>query len=128
MAMIDSFISYLENSQIHFERAENSINFEQEGLHYVYLYNPDDPTYFRLMLPRLVEINEKNNNRLLEISLGLATKYKVGKVIRFENNLWLSFEVFILSFDIDNSFLFKRAIRILKLMFEDMRSQISEQG
>lgn len=127
MAMIDSFISFLENSQIHFERAENSINFEQEGLHYVYLYSPDDPTYYRLLLPRVVEIDEENGNRLRNISLELATRYKVGKVIQFENSLWLSFEVFISSLDVDNSLLFKRAIRILRLMLEDMRRSINEQ-
>ncbi len=125
MSIIEIFGKFLHDSQIDHEIKGNLISFKWENLQYVMIYSQDDSVYFRLMLPRVVDVNDQNKATLEAIALELSTKYKVGKIITFNQSLWLSFEAFISS-DVDNSKFFARAMRILKLMYEDIRNLLKE--
>lgn len=128
MTILESFTRFLQDSQIQYTINENTVSFEKDSLNYVLLLSPNDHSYFRLMLPRVVNIDDGRRGNLERIALTLSTKYKVGKVISFDNSIWLSFEVFIYSFDADYTNMYNRAIRILRLMLEDFRSSMNNEN
>jgi hypothetical protein len=77
------------------------------------------------MLPHVATINSENESRLDKISLELGTRYKVGKVIKFEESLWLSFEAFVYLADGNNAKFFVRAMKILKQMWTDLLKEVN---
>lgn len=129
MNIRDSFIDFLNTNGITFQSEGNVIQFDWEDLHYVLLYTEDDPAFFRLMLPRVETFTEENTARLNEVAMELSTRFKVGKMIRYDqdNTLWISIENFIYTNSGDDTRFFTRAMRLLKYMYDDFVAAMNPQ-
>ena len=101
------------------EFSTNSLNFLAE-------YNPDsDPTYFRIMLPRIQSEDLQLDKETLDRIMVINSTYKVGKIIRIGKSLWMSAEFFINPTE-NNMLVFPRAISLLTDMYNDYFSPSHE--
>ena len=121
MSLIRSFEIFLEqnNTPIH-QKDEKRIVFKKDDLYYVFLYDDQDPVYFRLVLPKVDSINNSDIEKLKKL-FDLSAKYKGGQIYLFDKDVWLSVELFVIDPEIDTSPLYKRALDILKSMYDDYR-------
>lgn len=104
------------------------LEFSIEGLNFLAEYNSDnDPTFFRIMLPQIEILSSELDKNLLARILEFNSKYKVGKIIKVGNSLWISAEFFIDPRYKDSHILiFNRAISLLTDMYKDYFSNYHE--
>lgn len=91
----------------------NNLNFLAE-----YRYK-SDPTFFRIMLPQIQAISSDMGNEILNKVMEVNSMYKVGKIIRIGNHLWISAEFFVDFNKNINDLLFNRAISLLQDMYNE---------
>ena len=120
MSLVSSFESFLRQLDIQFteENEGRRILFQRDGMQYVFLYDPQDPVYFRILLPRIAHIDNPNREQLLRL-LTLSAGFKAGKVYYVGNDVWLAFEQFVTSADADVSSIFRRGFSVLTDMRND---------
>ena len=127
MTIYYSFRKYLKKNNIHEEQGSiegASLLFKHNNLYYVYLYDNDDPNYFRLLVPKIVDYNN-NEAKLNKYALEVSAEYKVAKLVVIENQIWASFEQIILDPDKDNTVIFDMGIRILNACCKRISNYVS---
>jgi hypothetical protein len=134
MNILKSFEIFIKGSDnIHFTKKEengnvSTISFSYLNKNYVLFYEPNDPEYYRLMLPHIGKVDKNNPNymSIIEELISLTTKYKVGKAILLDDkSVWLSYEQTILDIDGEYGSLFSRSINVLSKMLDDYRNFIT---
>lgn len=115
MTLYQSFVNYLQKKNIPKESgsSEGTILFKYNNLNYVFVYDVEEPYYFRLLLPRISDCNDGNDIGLYRYALELSNKYKVGKMVIINNSIWVSFEQIVMNPNADNDFIYDMAIRVL---------------
>lgn len=128
MTLLQSFKRYLKINNID-ELQESpdssSIIFRHKNLYYVYLYDSDNPYYFRLLLPRIADYSNINEGDLNKMALEISAEYKIAKLVVIENQIWASFEQIILDADSENSEIYDMGIRILAACYLRIRDYLS---
>ena len=124
MDLAQSFKKYLDIRQItyNYNAEDNTIIFIHNNWHLMFIYDKDDPTYFRLALPRLEVINNNFTYDMIIAAVNTAANYKVVKPAIIGNDLWFIFESFVPEYDTSNAKLFDRAINILERTGAEWRS------
>ena len=128
MTLLQSFRRYLKKNNIDELQGSSdssSIIFRQNNLFYVYLYDGDNPYYFRLLLPRIADYSNINEAELNKMALEASAEYKIAKFVVIENQIWASFEQIILDADSDNSEIYDMGIRILAACYQRVRDYLS---
>lgn len=128
MTLLQSFRRYLKKHNIAElqESSDNSsIIFRQNNLFYVYLFDSDNPYYFRLLLPRIADYSNINEAELNKMALEASAEYKIAKFVLIENQIWASFEQIILDAESDNSEIYDMGIRILAACYQRVRNYLS---
>ncbi len=131
MTLLQSFRRYLKKHNIaELQESPNSssIIFRQNNLFYVYLFDSDNPYYFRLLLPRIADYSNINEAELNKMALEASAEYKIAKFVVIENQIWASFEQIILDADSDNSEIYDMGIRILAACYQRVRNYLSAHG
>lgn len=76
--------------------------FKCEGLNFLYLSDQDDELYFRLMLPRLLDVNEDNEDTVMKVMNEINANIKVVKLYTMDltdeneevdRSVWAAFEI-----------------------------------
>lgn len=128
MTLLQSFRRYLKKhniAELQESLDSSSIIFRQNNLFYVYLYDSDNPYYFRLLLPRIADYRNINEAELNKMALKASAEYKIAKFVVIENQIWASFEQIILDADSDNSEIYDMGIRILAACYQRVRDYLS---
>lgn len=121
--MLSAFKNYLIHKGITIQKeGETTISFGNEGLNYIFVFDKNDPFYFRLILPNVLRIND-NRNEILDKINDENTKFKVAKSVIINNNVWISVEQFVYSFEKINN-LFERSLIVLRTYINDFREEI----
>lgn len=103
---------------------EEKIEFNLDGLYYLFVYEKSDPYYFRIILPNIFKI-ERENHEYDSLVNNLNQRYKVAKVtINNDNMVWVATEQFVYSRENIES-LFERCFAVLKAVIEYFREQQS---
>ena len=120
MALIKSFGLFLQQNSLQFSEDNEGrrIFFTRNGKQYVFLFDPQDAIYFRILLPRVGHIDNPSIEEL-QFLLDLSEGYKAGKVFFNDNEVWLAFEQFTTDPDIDATSLFRRGLSVLDDMLEE---------
>lgn len=92
---------------------ENRIDFSTGGLNFVFI-SDEENHYFRIYLPRVESYESGQFEKLNQFN----TSYKAGKAIVYKGTVWFVFEHFIQDYERDGSFIFPRALSVLKKMVE----------
>lgn len=122
--ILDSFEEYLNNNNIRVtDRSRNLILFDKDDLHFIMVNESTDPSYFRLLLPKVEVINENNRNNINRKCLKVSTDIKVAKAVEVDNYIWLSVEMFITSTVSDFEYIFNRSIQILETMYQSYNQE-----
>lgn len=129
MDIIKFFTAFLRENSIQYNQTENSVSFSNNGKNYLLIIDANDENYFRLTLPKLGIPERIPPNNLKDIFLNLTSKFKVGKVVKIENDgadeFWLSCEQLLIGNSMDDcSYIFSRSIKILSEMLDDYRKFI----
>lgn len=124
MTLYQSFHKFLDKNSIQIESGSNEhmLLFYKDKLYYAYVYDQENPYYFRLILPYIADYNGQYDAELNKYALELAAEYKVGKLIVVDGKMWAAFEQLILDTDANNDVIYKMGIRILGIYYK----QISE--
>ena len=122
MTLLQSFRKYLNARQVtvQSEINEQRITFERDGLNYVFFSDLRDPLYFRIMLPRIDQI-ENADISILNLLNDLTKTYKSGKAVLVNADVWLTFEIFVDEADASHDAVFERGFSILSDMLNDYR-------
>lgn len=121
--MLSAFKNYLIHKGITIQKeGETTISFSNEGLNYIFVFDKNDPFYFRLILPNVLRIND-NRNEILDKINDENTKFKVAKSVIINNNVWISVEQFVYTFEKINN-LFERSLIVLRTYINDFREEI----
>lgn len=121
--MLSAFKNYLIHKGITIQKeGETTISFSNEGLNYIFVFDKNDPFYFRLILPNVLCIND-NRNEILDKINDENTKFKVAKSVIINNNVWITVEQFVYTFEKINN-LFERSLIVLRTYINDFREEI----
>lgn len=129
MTLYQSFRRYLKKNTISEEQGSvegSSILFKRNNLYYVYLYDNDNPYYFRLLLPRITDYDNINEAELNKMALEASAEYKIAKLVVIDNQIWASFEQIILDPDAENSEIYDMGIRILNACYRRVSDYVRD--
>ena len=129
MDILKFFTAFLKENNIQYNQTNHSVAFSNDGKNYLLINDATDENYFRLTLPKLGIPKKISPNNLKDIFLDLTSKFKVGKVVKIENNgtneFWLSCEQLLIGNSMDDcSYIFSRSMKILSEMLDDYRNSI----
>lgn len=124
MSLIQSFEFFLRQNGIQYtEDVEGRrVLFSRNGKQYVFLFDPQDAVYFRILLPRFSHLDNPDVQHL-QFLLDLSANYKAGKVLFNDNEVWLAFEQFVVDSEVDASAVFSRGLSVLDDMLEEYNHQ-----
>lgn len=130
MDIIKFFTSFLQENSIGYESTETSLAFSNSGKNYLLIIDSSDQDYYRLTLPKLGIPERIPPNKLNEILIKLTSDFKVGKVVKINNNgtdeIWLSYEQLLIGNSMnDCSYIFSRSMKILSEMLDDYRGTVA---
>ena len=128
MTLLQSFRRYLKIrniDELQSSSDSSSIIFRHNNLYYVYIYDSDNPYYFRLLLPRIADYSNIDEAKLNKMALEASAEYKIAKFVVIENQIWASFEQIILDADSENSEIYDMGIRILAACYQRVKDYLS---
>ncbi len=122
--MLAAFKNYLNFKNIEIQEDDSRISFERKGLNYLFLYNREDPVYFRLILPKVLKITE-NNKAQISNSVNLVNQsVKVAKATIIDEDVWISVEQFVYSTE-NIEDLFDRVFLVFETFISELRNHLS---
>lgn len=125
--MLTLFQNYLNSIHIDFVSEGGTILFKENNLRYLFIYDGEnDPYYFRLMLPKIVQISDQNREVVLNAINYVNSNFKVAKAIIVNTTeVWASVEQFVYSREQIND-LFARLKVLLEAFIADFRAHLAE--
>lgn len=123
MNIIHLFREYIKKQGVVTTEQGEAIGFSMNDIFYLFLYDADDPTYFRLAVPR-IEDAQGNEKGLIKSTNDLNYKYKVAKGAVIQDgegkSVWVFVEQFVYSpIGIEN--LFGRSIGLLAAYVAELK-------
>ena len=80
----DLVLAYLKEHGMEARRSKVGINFEVEGWNFLLWHDADDPAFFRLTLPGVLDVTDENYAQALMACNMLNWNYKVVKASLYE--------------------------------------------
>lgn len=126
MTTQQAFISFLQSNEIqgitNFRQVDASLTlFSYQGINFLYVYETNDSNVFHLIVPKIEEYDERLKDKMLDFTM----RYKIAKVIRVDDSIWLSFEQIVFNQKEGDYKLFKLAIKILTSMMKEWKTPAS---
>lgn len=128
--MIDMFSHYLYSKNISFRNIDDDvIEFVAENLNMLFAIDREDMSYIRILVPKIDSVSELSNEEWINIA-EINSNYKVAKIVKIGNDLWITCELFIYySRYLSEEILFSRMILACKTIYEayvDYKKQLSK--
>ena len=118
-----NFLQSPEVSEIEIKEDKGEITFQYKGYAFLFVWNEQDPSYIRLMLPKIAtKENLKDGVEILPTINEYNKQYKAIKMCLFGEYIWLSMEQFVYSRENIGDF-FKRIVNILIYVIEDFKQE-----
>ena len=102
MTAKDLVVKFLKENNIQPEKTEFGMRFFLEDWSFLLWEDPDDPAFFRLMLPGIFDVTDENFAETILFCNQINMDYKVVKALVYsfdaekkgdeEMNVWISFE------------------------------------
>lgn len=102
MTAKDLVVKFLKENNIQPEKTEFGMRFFLEDWSFLLWEDPDDPAFFRLMLPGIFDVTDENFAEAILCCNQINMDYKVVKALIYsfdaekkgdeEMNVWISFE------------------------------------
>lgn len=122
--MLAAFKNYLNFKNIEIQEDDSRISFERKGLNYLFLYNREDPVYFRLILPKVLKITENNKAQISNYVNLVNQSVKVAKATIIDEDVWISVEQFVYSTE-NIEDLFDRVFLVFETFISELRNHLS---
>lgn len=103
------------------KQEDNTISFSYKNYQFLFIYDNTDPYYFRLILPNITNVASLKGS-VDDIINDYNSKFKVSKIIKVGDSLWVSVEQFIYTKD-KLSELFGRLVNLLAIVVDDFRRE-----
>lgn len=124
--IIPKFVEFLASRGIAYDIVDEVfIKFKYKDLNYMFQYYKDeDPSYFRIMLPKIN--NKEVDANVLQITKELNLNYKAVKIVEFEpGSIWMIIENFVYSLE-NVDMMFARIIDVLAFVIKIYREKEAE--
>ncbi len=124
--IIPKFVEFLASRGIAYDIVDEVfIKFKYKDLNYMFQYYKDeDPSYFRIMLPKIN--NKEVDANVLQITKELNLNYKTVKIVEFEpGSIWMIIETFVYSLE-NVDMMFARIIDVLAFVIKIYREKEAE--
>ena len=129
MTLFQSFRNYLyrryPSAPVNIQPDTTIIGFTLDSLNFRYSFNDSDPSYYRLMLPRVAVPDSVHLEDLCKLACEISAKYKVGKIVRVNDDFWISYEQLFLTPEMINDEFYDMSIRILSAMIREFKDGIA---
>ena len=125
--MLNTFKNYLLTNNIAIQNEdETTISFKNDDLYYLFIIYKDDPFYFRIILPNILQVTDDNKDKIKQLVNDINLKFKVAKAfIVDDKNVWISVEQFVYTIDkIDD--LFNRIFILYTSILEEIKGKIKD--
>lgn len=125
--MLNTFKNYLLTNNIAIQNEdETTISFKKDDLYYLFIIYKDDPFYFRIILPNILQVTDDNKDKIKQLVNDINLKFKVAKAfIVDDKNVWISVEQFVYTIDkIDD--LFNRIFILYTSILEEIKGKIKD--
>ncbi len=125
--MLNTFKNYLLTNNIAIQNEdETTISFKKDDLYYLFIIYKDDPFYFRIILPNILQVTDDNKDKIKQLVNDINLKFKVAKAfIVDDKNVWISVEQFAYTIDkIDD--LFNRIFILYTSILEEIKGKIKD--
>lgn len=121
--MLNEFRKYLNSTpEVEISKEDdNTISFSYKTYQLLYIYDDKDPYYFRLILPNITNLEGLAGN-IEEIMNEYNRKFKVSKMTKVNDSLWISVEQFIYTKDKLNE-LFSRLVNLIVFVAADFKKE-----
>lgn len=113
------FISYQQNSSVE-EEVETSLLFKYDGLYYVLETFDDDPYYFRILLPNILDISNQNMNWIDQEINTLALNTKIARLVKRDDKVFAIADGLAYSSQ-DINHLFRRTLSCLQTIYKEFK-------
>lgn len=125
--MLNTFKNYLLTNNIAIQNEDKTtISFKKDDLYYLFIIYKDDPFYFRIILPNILQVTDDNKDKIKQLVNDINLKFKVAKAfIVDDKNVWISVEQFAYTIDkIDD--LFNRIFILYTSILEEIKGKIKD--
>lgn len=123
MTSLELVKEYLSSEGFRYDiDSDGDVHFKYEGTNMYFSYDANDPSYFRLFMPGIYQV-EDNRTKVLEAINATARDLKAIKAFLVDDMLWLSIELFLDSTPELEDF-FPRCLDILKAGRSKIASEI----
>lgn len=117
--MRQKLLEYLKENGLVYKENDDLIRFNVNDLHFVCQFFPNDPYFFRIILPCADNIHQEG---IRDIIAKMNNSYKVAKVIEVDNAPWIVGESFAYS-NQNGELLIARLIQLLTEVFEAYKDE-----
>lgn len=121
--MLNEFRKYLNSiPEVEISKQDdNTISFSYKTYQLLFIYDNADPYYFRLILPNITNLEGLEGN-IEDIMNDYNSKFKVSKMTKVNDSLWISVEQFIYTNDKLNE-LFSRLVNLIVVVAADFKKE-----
>ena len=88
-------MEYLQKEGFMPKRESYGISFRYQMKNYLFLENDDDPSFFQLVMPGILDVTDANRDRVYRAMDATNGSVKVAKVHTFNDEVWLYAELLI---------------------------------
>lgn len=122
MNLYQSFCDYiakLPGVEVQNRTDNRMVYFRYNNLNFTFICNQEQQQYyyFRLILPKVANCDDNTCHQIDDVN----RKFKVGKAFIYHDEVWFSFEQFVVDPEMNGPIFFARAISILENMIRDWR-------
>lgn len=112
------FCHYLDSKNISFSKIDDDvIEFVAENLNMLFAIDREDKSYIRILVPKIDSVSKLSKEEWSNIA-EINSNYKVAKIVKIGNDLWITCELFIYSRYLLEEILFSRMILACKTIYE----------
>lgn len=95
MSTVNLMMDYLQKDGLVPKRESYGIAFRYQMKNYLFLDNDEDPSFFQLVMPGILDVTDANRDRVYRAMDKMNGSVKVAKASIFNDEVWLYAELLI---------------------------------
>ena len=95
MSTVNMMMEYLQKEGYMPKRESYGISFRYQMKNYIFFDNDDDPSFFQLIMPGVLDVTDANRDRVYRAMDAMNGSVKVAKASTYNDEVWIFAELLI---------------------------------
>ena len=95
MSTVNMMMEYLQKEGFMPKRESYGISFRYQMKNYIFFDNDDDPSFFQLIMPGVLDVTDANRDRVYRAMDAMNGSVKVAKASTYNDEVWIFAELLI---------------------------------